>query len=410
MFSKIKLFFSLAPRASENITDISDALSWIKTYRKALNFDTAIIATKELILKNQTGITYYENIGRKIAVLENSNIEKIAMKAKEKRKKVTAILANLYKELANLEKILVQIEEERLAKQNIEEQKSQKIRFKLHSQEIQDALGSKDYTHALSHAKKLVSDFPNESGALHILTKTQNLYSKHRIKQEKDKEKEDKLKNILREAGVEIADLQEKKDISFIKRVSLFIKNSRIKNLEKKEYLKRQKALKDVERLLTQSGTIDNISDKGSNSDLLSIMHSGLTKDINDFSLHGFDFFGKIHGKDKIIGDTFGYYKEGNKTLFYIGDATGHGVQAGFTVALLSKLFFEFSKKIRGFQELFVTLNNELKQKLKGRIFVTSVFFELDSTTNKLSFIGAGHDPMLVYRKQTNSIEKIIPG
>jgi hypothetical protein len=34
-------------------------------------------------------------------------------------------------------------------------------------------------------------------------------------------------------------------------------------------------------------------------------MHSGLTKDITDFSIHGFDFFGKIHGKDKIVGDTF---------------------------------------------------------------------------------------------------------
>lgn len=78
MLSKIKKFFSHDPKISENITDISDALAWIKTYRKALNFDTAIIATKELILKNKIGITYYENASRKISVLENSNIEKIA--------------------------------------------------------------------------------------------------------------------------------------------------------------------------------------------------------------------------------------------------------------------------------------------------------------------------------------------
>ncbi len=207
-----------------------------------------------------------------------------------------------------------------------------------------------------------------------------------------------------------MADLKEKGGVPFFKKISLFIKTVGIKNLEKKEYLKRQKALKDVERLLVQSGTIENVSDGDGSNELFSIMHSGLTKDINDFSIHGFDFFGKIHGKDKIVGDTFGYYKEGNKTLFYIGDATGHGVQAGFTVALLSKLFFEFSKKIRNFPELFVTLNNELKQKLKGRIFVTSVFFELDSTTNSLSFVGAGHDPMLLYRKHSHTVEKIIPG
>jgi len=96
--------------------------------------------------------------------------------------------------------------------------------------------------------------------------------------------------------------------------------------------------------------------------------------------------------------------------VFYFGDATGHGVQACFTVALLSKLFFEFSKKIHNFQDLFRTLNNELKQKIKGRFFITSVFFELDITTNGLHFIGAGHDPMFLYRKATNTVEKIIPG
>lgn len=30
-------------------------------------------------------------------------------------------------------------------------------------------------------------------------------------------------------------------------------------------------------------------------------MSTGLTKDISDFSLYGYDFFGKIHGKDKIV-------------------------------------------------------------------------------------------------------------
>lgn len=107
-----------------------------------------------------------------------------------------------------------------------------------------------------------------------------------------------------------MTDLKGKEGVSLFKNLSIFIKSFGIKNLEKKEYLKRQKALKDVERLLTQSGTIDNITLEHFNSELLSITHSGLTKDISDFSIHGFDFFGKIHGKDKIVGDTFGYYKE----------------------------------------------------------------------------------------------------
>ncbi len=183
MFSRIKKYFSKSPQTSENITDISDALDWIKTYRKAQNFDTAVIATKELILKNQTGITYYENALRKVAVLENSNIEKIASSAREKHKKIDGILTILYKELNNLEKLIVEIEKERFDKQSIEEQNAQKVKFKMHSQEIKNIMHRKDYTHALSFAKKLVSDFPNEKGALQILTKVQKLYDKEKAKQ-----------------------------------------------------------------------------------------------------------------------------------------------------------------------------------------------------------------------------------
>lgn len=162
ILSKIKKFFSVGAKTSENITDISDALAWIKTYRKALNFDTAIIATRELILKSQIGITYYENAGKKIAALENSNIEKIATRAKEKRKKIDSILTGLYKELNNLENIIVQIEKERLDKQDIEDRKAQELKFKNYTRVIKEVLDKKDFISALSYTKKLVSDFPNE--------------------------------------------------------------------------------------------------------------------------------------------------------------------------------------------------------------------------------------------------------
>ena len=120
------------------------------------------MATKELILKNKTGITYYENALKKIRVLENSNIEKIATAARGKRKKIDMVLIELYRELNNLEKIVVQIEKERLDEQSIEEQKAQKIKFKLRIQEITAILKEGDYIHALPLAKKLISDFPNE--------------------------------------------------------------------------------------------------------------------------------------------------------------------------------------------------------------------------------------------------------
>jgi Stage II sporulation protein E (SpoIIE) len=139
-------------------------------------------------------------------------------------------------------------------------------------------------------------------------------------------------------------------------------------------------------------------------------MESGLTKNISDFKIDGYEFFGKILGKDKIVGDTFGHFRDGMKTIFYFGDATGHGIQAGFTVSQLTKIFYEQIKKRLNFADLYVLLNNELKSKLKGRVFVTGVFVEHDATNGRMRFIGAGHDPMYVYRARTQMVEKIIPG
>lgn len=410
MFSKLKQLLWFIRPESEKITDFSDALDWISTYRKAKNFDTAIFATRELILKNKTSITYYENAQRKIAVIESSNIDRVAKAAKEKRKKVDAILNALYKQLNTLEKNLSDIEKEQLRGQEVEQKKLQQIKFKRDIWEIDVMFRKKDYARALSFSKKLVSDFPNERWAMAILTKSQKLYDKENIKKQKQEKKEEKLKSIFKEVGVEIDKTKDEKDISLFKRFTLFVKQIQFKNLEKREYIKRQKALKDIERLLIQSGTIKNISEEDTDSEIFSVIQSGLSKDLGDFNMPGFDFYGKITGKDKIVGDTFGYHKEGSKTIFYIGDATGHGVQAGFTVASLSKLFFDFSKKIQIFQELFMILNNELKQRLKGRLFITSIFFKFDSLTNKFSFIWAGHDPLYLYKRSTNTVEKIMSG
>ncbi|EKD30239.1 MAG: serine phosphatase [uncultured bacterium (gcode 4)] len=407
---QIKKIFWWKESVSENITDFSDALDWIKTYRKARNYDTAIIASKEILLKNKTGVTYYEAVLKKLFVLEASNIDKVSQAAKEKRKKVDEILSLLYKRLNILEKIIGEVEEERTIAQEKEQKELQKERFGKSLKEIEGLMKKKDFSRALFFTKKLVADFPKDKLAIETLTRVQKLHDSQKTKEQKETEKREKLNTIFKEVGVETDELKNKKGVSPIKRLSLFFKQMRVKSLEKQEYVTRQRALKDIEKLLIRSGTIENVTENESNEELFSIMNSGLSKDISGFSLHGFDFYGKILGKDKIVGDTFGYAKDGNRSVFYIGDATGHGVQAGFTVALLSKLFFEFSKKVRVFQELFLTINNELKEKLKGRIFVTSIFFELDATNNKLSFAWAGHDPMFLYRKNSDTVEKIIPG
>jgi hypothetical protein len=85
-------------------------------------------------------------------------------------------------------------------------------------------------------------------------------------------------------------------------------------------------------------------------------------------------------------------------------------VQAGFTVAALSKLFHEHARKIKSFPELVMRINNELKDRIKARMFVTAVFFEHDAERNTLQYIGAGHDKMVYFHHAEKKIELIVPG
>jgi serine phosphatase RsbU (regulator of sigma subunit) len=44
-------------------------------------------------------------------------------------------------------------------------------------------------------------------------------------------------------------------------------------------------------------------------------------------------------------------------------------------------------------------LNNGLKERIKGKSFITAVLFEWDAKKNIMRFIGAGHDPLFHYHR-----------
>lgn len=308
MFEKLKHILHLPSfnqANSENITEFSEAIDWIQAYKKAENFDTAIFACRELILKTKSSINYYEEVLKKLTFSEASNIEKISKVASEKKRSLSPILVMLYKRLDVLDKTMMDIEKNKQKNEKIKLDTLQKERFTISTREIDACIKKKEYTHALSFAKKLVADFPNEKKAIKVLTKIQKLHSSQKTKEQTEEEKREKITKIFNEVGVEMDTLKAKGGYSFLERLQLVMKEMRMKGLEKKEYVNRQRALKSIESLLVKSGTMDNIGEENKNEELFSIMNSGLSKDLDDFSLHGFDFYGKILGKDKIVGDTF---------------------------------------------------------------------------------------------------------
>lgn len=413
MLDYILNIFKKKTKDSELISEFDDALYFIKTYEKAEDYRTWIMATRELILKHKSWINYYEEELKKLYSLEWSNIANIAKVAKEKIKKRKEALDVLYKRLSILEKYLMDIEKRRDKKEEKTKGNVELEKFKFKKKELLDFIKKKDYIKAIVHSKKMVYDFPSNKEALNLLQKTQKLYDMDKLRKDKERAKKEKIQKTLNEFWIDPKEFENKK-ITFLDEIKLKLKELKRKKIERQEYIKRMQTLRKFEMLLAKTWSIDNISQfdlSQAREEDFSIINGWLTKDIKDFEMYGFDFFWQIIWKEKIIWDTFGHFKNlNNKIIFYFWDATWHWVQAWFTVAILSKIFIENSKSYKLLSDLVYRVNNFLKEKIKWKSFVTWIFFEWDYIKNSLKMVWAWHPPLFVYRKTERKVEKIIPG
>ncbi len=398
------------------ISDFDKALYFINTYKKAKDYKTAIMAIRELILKHKTSITYYEEAQRKLYTLEASNIDAISKSASEKIKKIKSILDTIYRRLSILEKNLLEVER---MKQKMEDElrsNTEREQIKFRKSEVTEAIKKKDYARALVLSKKFVFDFQSNKIALDVLKYSQRLYDKERLNKEKDKIKKERISKTLQEAWINLeTGIDEKwKKFLFWDNIKLKMMEKKRKSRERQEYINRMKTLQKFEFLLAKTWSINNINsydiDKFWKDDVFSIIWNWIAKDISDFETYWFNFFWKIIWKDKIVWDTFWHFRTlNNKTVFYLWDATWHWVQAWFTVAILSKIFFECIKSYKMFTDLVFTANNQLKEKIKWKSFITWIFFEWDFAKNEFKIIWAWHPPLLVYRRHEKKVERIIP-
>ncbi len=410
ILEKIKKFFFNKKKLQKEFIKWFNTAYWlIKIHEKAQDYKTCILAIKELYLKYKVWINYYEQWIKKLYALENSNIIEISSKAKEKIETLQEILNILNQKLNILDKKLKSIE---IIKNKLEEKNRIEIEewiIKKQIQEIEWQLKNKNYITALTQAKKLAFDYQYRKDTLKILTKTQKLYDKEKIIKDKELQKQYKVNKALHELWIVIEEKKDLEEKNILKKINTFFKNILIKNKEKLAFIKRIKTLSKFEKLLKISWNIENISWlKIDKEEMFSVINKWLTKDIEDFKIYWFDTYGKIIWKDKIIWDNFWYYKTNNKVIFYFWDATWHWIKAWFTIAILSKLFFEYTKENLDFKELFFKINNWLKEKIKWKEFITWIFFEWDYVNNLLKIIWAGHLPMFLYKKNTWVLEKII--
>lgn len=140
---------------------------------------------------------------------------------------------------------------------------------------------------------------------------------------------------------------------------------------------------------------------------------SQLQKDILPLkspSVKGLQIVAKNKPATELGGDSFNFFRCKNKLYIYIGDVTGHGVAGGLIMSIANSLVDVFSDIYDSAYDILVNVNLHIKKHVKAAMYMTMVMLCWDVKKEKMTYVGAGHEHILVYRTGSGECEAILSG
>lgn len=381
----------------ESVRSYNEALKYIGIFIKLSQWEKWKKAISEIKKKEADSLS---------DILEHLNNEK---EGEELEKAKT----QLDKEFQKKKEQLLKLENDLLKKERIYRENELKARFKIRFKKIKSEIDNLTKNSDNSNALNILQTFLEENKERPDVIKFYNKEKKiiqNNIRKNTKKEEEKIKKNARLEALKLIWETVhiKKKEVTKEKKLWLIGKWREKLDFKSKikEAIKRKRLEQEINILIEEDSKVEQ--DVAARK--LANIHKWLIKEINNHNILGYELYGKILWADKISWDTFGFQDFQEKYNFFLGDATGHGIRAWFIVTLLSRLFNQFAKN-NSIGPLTYEINNGLKQDLKSRNFITWIFFEINKKKiEEINYVGMWHEPMLIYRNKTKTIEKIIPG
>lgn len=124
----------------------------------------------------------------------------------------------------------------------------------------------------------------------------------------------------------------------------------------------------------------------------------------------GLEVVAKTRPAVEVGGDSFDFIQRGDNTFLYIGDVTGHGVPAGLVMMMVNTLLHTYSEKYDNLYDIVVNTNRLLKPRIKAAMFMTMVMLKWDHQNQKMSYVGAGHEHILIFKANTGKLESQVAG
>lgn len=126
--------------------------------------------------------------------------------------------------------------------------------------------------------------------------------------------------------------------------------------------------------------------------------------------IKGLDLAAGLIPADEIGGDGYDFIPVGkDKTLFYLGDVTGHGVPSGLVSAVANALIFS-SAETWNLKKIMIDVNRSLKAKTMPNMFMTILMCGWDGAKEQLHYVCAGHDPLVYYQAKTEKVSVLPAG
>ena len=123
--------------------------------------------------------------------------------------------------------------------------------------------------------------------------------------------------------------------------------------------------------------------------------------------VEGFDVAGWNKPADETGGDCYDYLVLPNGSLaITIADATGHGIGPALMIAECRALFRATTSLSLDLTEITTRVNRLLCEDLPDDRFVTAFFGLLDPRTSTLSYLSAGHGPLVRYTREGDTLEE----